>query len=578
MASKADLSSAQAAWEGRKFRLGCEIAAVCVAVITYGWLWSLSTKDVVWPTDHFSDMEVMLSGESFAAHGFLRLHYLPVSYVGGVSDTPGYYLHYPPLPNLLNGLLRAVGVSSLAVMRRFSSLFFVIGMYCMYRAFAKVVGHLAAVCGLAFMSSSVYVPSYGMSLHTHAYNMFFLGLFFLLFLGAADGQGRNLWRWVGCWIVLLLESFVSFEFIIYPQIFLWTYVVATGRLRRTWLPLVVLGLAPLFGVGLHFLQNIWAVGWDVAAGDALGAGYLKGYSRWEVWPELVPTLQEYSHRHYSLPWTVLPLLAVGCLVVAHRFKPSSILVARSTGLLLAAVFAASAWYLLLPAHARGHAHTVNQLFPLTFLVTGGTVAIMLHWGLKRGTSVSLRVAVAIGALVIIHGQVQGLRRCLTAHNMLPSAVISEALGPDALPRNVGILFNTGASAQLKYYIRRPAWYHPSFTKPFHGTMPELAKHLPEGWKLKYYLFYGPPAGREKTETFEFLVENCPGKLLRIPGFGRPERFVILFDISELNRPPEQRRPLDPKVRERQRNHMYPRWYVPGFARRMERAVMKQSRG
>ena len=171
------------------FRRACDVAAVVVAVGALVMLWSLRNKPVTWPSDHFSDMHALMSGQNFAEYGFIRLRFLPVNYLGDVGDNPFYYLHYPPLPNVANGVLRVVGVDSLAGMRMVSSLLFVLGLYAMYRAFAPIIGPLAAVCGMGFLSLSSYTISYGMSLHTHAYNLLFLGLFLWLFRRAIDDEG-----------------------------------------------------------------------------------------------------------------------------------------------------------------------------------------------------------------------------------------------------------------------------------------------------------------------------------------------------------------------------------------------------
>ena len=192
------------------FRARCEVAAIVIALLAFGMLCLLGGKPVTWPGDSFSDMHVLMSGENFAEHGFWRLRFMPIHYTGGMGELPRYYLHYPSLPYVMNGLLRVAGIESLRAMRAFSSLIMVIGLYCMYRAFVRVVGPLAAVCGLAFMGTSSYLVIFGMSLHTHAYSYLFLGLFLLMFLRAARCQYRGLWWWIGCWAVLLASSQTSY--------------------------------------------------------------------------------------------------------------------------------------------------------------------------------------------------------------------------------------------------------------------------------------------------------------------------------------------------------------------------------
>ncbi len=56
----------------------------------------------------------------------------------------------------------------------------------------------------------------------------------------------------------------------YSQAFAWVYILAIGQFRRRWRLLILLGMAPVVGVGLHFLQNCWAIGFSVAMADNLG--------------------------------------------------------------------------------------------------------------------------------------------------------------------------------------------------------------------------------------------------------------------------------------------------------------------
>ncbi len=568
---KAEPSPLEESLESGKLRRGCHIAALVIVCALFLFLCRCAAKGITWPKDHFTDMNVLMAGENFAEHGFFRLRFLPVEYVGGIGETPGYYLHYPPLPSILNGILRTVGIESLTVMRGFCSLLLVIGLYCMYRAFAPLIGALAAVCGLAFMSTAPYLTFYGISLH-HTYNVFFLGLFVLLFLRAVNGGDDTRWSWVGCWIVLLLHSLSSFEFIMYAQVFAWTYVIVMREVRKRWLTLVVLGLAPLVGVGLHFLQNIWAVGWTETCTDALGMGHFGRESRIDLLRELWWSLQGRSQWAFLLPLHLLLMLGVVCLTAVRYMKPPGVRFPRVVGLFLAATLAAMAWYFFLPDHSR-HPHTINQVLPLVFVILGGAISVVLHLLVKRGTPISVKVLAVAAALALLPGQISALLGP-DKRGALPSTVISQALGPEVFPKNVGVLFNTLGSAHLKYFVRRPAWPCPSDAYPFPESVPKIRSYLPEGYELKYYVFYGPPT-REYVAMLTYLSETCPGKMAVVPGFRNPERFVILFDISGLAHPPGERVPLDPKIADQQRGGRFERWDIPDFAERVRRAQANQ---
>ena len=68
------------------FRRTCDVVAVVMAVGALLMLWSLRDKPITWPSDHFSDMHALMSGKNFAEHGFVRLRFLPVNYLGDIGD------------------------------------------------------------------------------------------------------------------------------------------------------------------------------------------------------------------------------------------------------------------------------------------------------------------------------------------------------------------------------------------------------------------------------------------------------------------------------------------------------------
>ncbi|HUW82591.1 MAG TPA: glycosyltransferase family 39 protein [Phycisphaerae bacterium] len=563
-----------------KLRRGCDVAAVLLAIGTLAMLWSLRDKPVTWPSDHFSDMHALMSGKNFAEHGFFRLRFLPVNYLGDIGDNPFYYLHYPPLPNVANGVLRVVGVDSLAGMRMVSSLLFVLGLYAMYRAFAPIIGPLAAVCGMGFLSLSSYTISYGMSLHTHAYNLLFLGLFLWLLRRAIDDEGLSARRrkatWAGCWAVLVLASLTSFEFIMYAQVFAWLYVLATGRFRARWPALVLLGTAPVFGVAVHFLQNIWAVGWTAAWADKLGFGFWGDKSRWGYSSRLPDLLLSYSLRAYHWPWTVLPVLGVACLLLAERSRLAGVNVRRASSILLACMLAPLAWYLFLPGHIGSHPHTANQMLPLAWITIGGAVGVAAYALGRRATPWPLRIVSAVAVIAVLQMQLRAVSQQISHGSTLPTTVMAEALGKaDILPDNVAVVFNTAVAAQFAYYIERPAWRCPSQGVQFPDALPELRKHVPERCELKYYVFFGPP-GQQYMDVFQYLASRCPGRLIQVPGLRNPQRYIILFDITELHRPPQERRPLDPRVKEAQLRGGFTPWDIPNFAQLVQQAWTNQT--
>lgn len=565
-------------------RRGCNMAAAAIAVVMFIVVCSLSGNDVTWPMDHFSDMHVLMSGENFAKHGFFRLRFLPVLYVGGIGEQPDYYTHYPPLPNLVNGLMQSVGIGieNLTVMRIFCGSLFIAGLVFMYLGFASVIGPLAAVVGLGFAGTTGYFFSYSICLHQHCYNVLFMGLFFYLFLRAVHSDSAPRWVWATCWVALMLESLASFDFILYPQIFAWLYVLATGRIRRYWRALLLLAAAPLAGQALHMLQNIWAVGWDQTMKDSMGYGLYTQKSRWETWGDAWNAGIGHSQALYYWPWPLVLVMGVVWLGLDGRREEEAPAPSRWKGALLLGVGVAGVgWSVAMPAHTGSHPHTASQFFPLVFLVMGGVGAMLIQWLRQRETGASMRVLAVAAGLVLIVAQIQNINRVTEQRGTLPSVMLAEAIGKDALEPNVGVLSNIDGEAQFAFFIRRPAWRCPNWLRnPFPQAIPTLQAHLPADWKLKYYVFIG----RGNRQPFETLARNCQGRMaIPLAPDAKPELlqayvqqgyYAILFDISPLH-PGYNGPPLDPAVQEKQLRGEFARWDLPGFLDRWHKVLDRQ---
>jgi hypothetical protein len=522
-------------------------------------------------------MAILMAGENFARHGFIARHLLPVYFIGDISDQAGYYTYYShtaPLCHLFNGLLQALGIQSLIVMRIICGSLFLVGMVCMTSAFKRALGPVAAVCGLAFVGTTGWFILYCTGLYD-TLNFCFLGLFFLFFMSAVHRDGRACRLWLVCWLLLLLAAMNSYEFIVYAQVFAWAYVWAAGRLRATWRWLVVLAAAPVVSVGLHFVQVIWALGWAEAWADRLGIGYVRGgasglATRWQ-YMKLVPTfLIAHSQRLFFWPFHAVVLAGAVCLIVTAR-QPANNAAPRPGPLLWALLLASPTWFLAMPYAAVRNDYTIQQIVPLVVAVMGMVSAVVGRELFGRGTASLERAIALLAGLLLVFGQ--GVSLWNNAGGQTDElAPIAEALGPDALPPRVGVLFNA-PSVQFAYYLRRPLWKVPNMEPvppvPFPDSLPVLQKHLPPDWPIQYYLYasWGDPS------AYNLLVATCPG---RIHVFS-PQVAVILFDISALHQPPEKRAPLDPELKDHQLKGQFRTWEIPGIQERMARLADRLTR-
>ncbi|MBN1344253.1 MAG: hypothetical protein JXQ73_16320 [Phycisphaerae bacterium] len=562
------------------------VAAGIVVVLMMLLVCALATSNVIWPDDQYTDMTILTAGENFAKHGLLRVKLLPILQTGPLTDPPAYYTHYPPLSHITNGLLQIMGVKSLAVMRAFCGLLGIAGLVCMCRAFSPTIGSLASACGLGFVATSGFFLTYCISLH-HTFNFLFLGIFFLCFLEALRREGAAGKWWIACWAALMLASLNSFEFILYPQVFAWVYVLATGQIRKRWKMLLILGTAPVLGVGLHYLQNCWALGWSAAAEDAVDAfkrpGRGPAQDRWVNLGRLPELISAHGSRLFYWSWPVLLLIAG--LWVSFRSRLGSKTedeesqgppgLGELASLLLAITAASATWYLFMPNHVVLHPHTIGQLLPLAMVVMGGAVAVVVPRAFGWNVSLVERLMALIAVLVVALGQIQSVRECLDrAENRPVSFFLMEAMGEDALPPKSAILSNTYADAQMAYFLHRPLWRTPTEILPLNEeAIASLRKRLPPDWSIGYYIY---DASRRPGELFRTLAEKCPGKIVTIPN-AKDVRPLIVFDLGPWLDPNATAKGLDPETRAKQLRGEFPFWDQPGFQQRLYDVLSRHGR-
>ncbi len=568
----------------------CLIAAGVILAVMIGIvLWNCGNH-VIWQDDQYTDMNVLMAGENFATQGFFKLHFLPVQCVGPVGDAPKYYTHYPAVPELFNGVLRVCGVRSLTGMRLINGLLMIMGLGAMCAGLWRVAGPLAAVCGLAVAGTSGFFFNYSMSLH-HTISIFLLGLFVMFFLRAMESETFCKKARIGAWVAIFLASLTSFEFILLPQAFAWVYVLATGKLRKEWKTLVFLGTAPLLGVGLHFMQNVWALGWNDAVEDAADAFIRPGrggvQDRWDALAGVPAFLTREGARNFFWPWMSLPVFAVVCMAVRSPKQTQADSSARAaTAVLLAALVGGATWYLFMPVHTLKHPHTMAQLVLPVFVVMGSLIAICLERLWRPGASWPERVFILALLITAAYGQHYGVRVSEErTHQYRDFFPVYEAVGSDSLPEKCGVLTNTFADAQLAYFTRRPMWRFPTedlssmvYSSPqaLAESIRALQVRLPADWPIRYYLMdLRFPAG-PRNEVFAILAQTCVGEAIGMPmPDGRMRPVLVKFDLSPLFLPASLRAPLTQEVIECQMRGQFKPWRISNYDVRYVAAVKAQ---
>src|SRR5262245_7232971 len=104
----------------RLLRVGCRLCLALVAV--YLVVSAFEPFRTNWG-DPWSDGNAMTSGRYFAEDGFVKTAFTPILDVGPLDADSLRYTHYPPLPDLVSGVIQTlIGTGHLAVHRLFAIL------------------------------------------------------------------------------------------------------------------------------------------------------------------------------------------------------------------------------------------------------------------------------------------------------------------------------------------------------------------------------------------------------------------------------------------------------------------------
>ena len=359
--------------------------------------------------DEFSDANALDAGRNFARQGFVASRFLPVWNPEGPRDA---YTHFPPLPDIINGVERAVVRTDALVVFRIGALACALaGLFCWY-AFIRLLTRSPEM-GLLAAVFYVFNPSFifsADSVHMLAYSDALRSLALLLFAMYCRTRGRKIFA--GLWAVLFLMSLMTFEYIPYMALFFALSGLVLPELRASRKAQVVLLTAPVAAFGLHFLQNSWYFGSVSAALHDLGkvAGERIGSNAEGM------TLNLVTWFRFAIMFNLSQVLIFGpgLLVTGGFFAmlmrnslDEGERAATGTLLRLAGLFLVCGicWYVLFPAHTVGHVfvyYLIRHLVP--FAAAGFTLVAGVAWlfirrqGLRPVWRLSFFIVVALAAL------------------------------------------------------------------------------------------------------------------------------------------------------------------------------------
>lgn len=210
------------------------------------WLWAASY--LLWTRteplrinwgDPWSDCNVQTSGRYFAKYGFIRNAFTPIIDVGPLDAGSTRYTHYPPLPDLVNGVQqRLFGESDIATYRILADVLTLAGLYFFYRWVRALWGGLVANVTLVLLTTSLIWLQYADTIH-HIPLYTFFGFAALHFSARwVKERNRKLLAFVAG--AVFLCDLASYDYIFFVPILVATTVWLSGeRLRdRTSWPLI----------------------------------------------------------------------------------------------------------------------------------------------------------------------------------------------------------------------------------------------------------------------------------------------------------------------------------------------------
>lgn len=212
--------------------------------------------------DPWSDGNALTSGRYFAKDGFAATGMTPVLDVGPLTPDSLRYTHYPPLPDLVNGVQqRVVGSMSIGGFRLLADLLSLLSLVFFYRFVRRFTSTAVAGYAVLLVGTNLLWLQYADTLHH-------VPLYTALGYGALDQVGAwterpARWRLLAILVATTLCALASYDFGLYLPIMTVAAVVWSGRRLRdrgSWPVLAAVGAGLVLGVVVKFALIAWAVG------------------------------------------------------------------------------------------------------------------------------------------------------------------------------------------------------------------------------------------------------------------------------------------------------------------------------
>lgn len=221
--------------------------------------------------DPWSDCNAQNSGHFFVKYGWGRTAFTPILDIEPLTPESLRYTHYPPLPDILNGLQREIfGTADLSGFRVAAIGFSILSLYLFHRWVASLWGATAASFSLALFAGNLLWLQYADTVHhVPIYSATGFGALLCASQWLAEKKVRYL---VGVGALTFFCFLASYDYVF----FLPLMIVATALMRekRIWSPstrrlFAVLVVGAGAALVTKYLLVIWAVGWNQFYSDLI---------------------------------------------------------------------------------------------------------------------------------------------------------------------------------------------------------------------------------------------------------------------------------------------------------------------
>lgn len=221
--------------------------------------------------DPWTDCNALITGHFFDKYGFLKLAFTPIIDIEPLNNESLRYTHYPPLPDIMNGVQQRIhGELDLSYFRAPAIVLSLYGLLLLHRYVAIIWGRTAASVTVAFFAGNFLWVQYADTIN-HIPLYWTTG--FGAMLCAAHWLREKRHRHLALAGVLTFACFLSsYDFIFFVPLM----IAATPSLlgQRFWTAdarrlFYVVAVGATASIVVKYLLVIWAVGWPQFYSDLI---------------------------------------------------------------------------------------------------------------------------------------------------------------------------------------------------------------------------------------------------------------------------------------------------------------------